>query len=222
MEIKKVYKADGKLKVWLGDVELGFVNALRRICIESVPVLAIDEVEFVKNDSVLYDEIIAHRLGLVPLKTDLRTIKSRETCDCKGKGCNKCTITLKLQVKGKEVFSSDLKNKAIDIPFEMPITKLTEEQELELQAFVCLGIGKEHAKFIPGLVWHTYVPENFNADKPDLKIITEESGNMKFKKDQFIFHIESWGQLEPEEIFLSGLDVLQKKLKELDKSLGKI
>ena len=44
-------------------------NAVRRSVAE-VPTLAIDEVEIYKNDSPLYDEMLALRLGLVPLKTE--------------------------------------------------------------------------------------------------------------------------------------------------------
>jgi len=218
MEIKRILSEGNKLKVRLKDVDLSFVNGLRRACTESVPVLAVDTVEFVNNDSVLYDEILAHRIGLVPLKTNLKTLKNQEECTCKGKGCNKCTITLKLSVKGKQVLSIDMKNKAIDIPFEMPIVNLTPSQKLEFLAITRLGTGKEHAKFIPGLIWHTYTPKNF-SNVEDLK---DESDEKEFEKNDFIFHIESWGQLTPEEIFLSGIEVLKKSFKDLEKSISKL
>ncbi len=198
MKIEEVKKNGEKLQFKITDADLSFVNAIRRICIESVPVVAIDTVDFTKNDSVLYDEILAHRLGLIPLRTNAH-LKLREECVCKGKGCNLCTIKLKLSEKGKEVYSSQLKGKGFEIPYDMPIVKLTAEQELEFVADARLGTGKEHAKFIPGLVWHDYD-----------------------KEDEMVFHIESWGQLKPSEIFLSATNVFAKKFKELSKEVDKI
>ncbi|MBU2496668.1 MAG: DNA-directed RNA polymerase subunit D [Nanoarchaeota archaeon] len=199
MKIQDMQKKENKLSFKIIDSDISFVNALRRIVIESVPVLAIDIVEFSKNDSVLYDEIIAHRFGLVPLKTDLKTFKLREECSCNGKGCNKCSVKLKLSVKDREVFSSDLKSKGVDIVYDMPIVNLMPEQELELVAEAKLGVGKEHVKFVPGLVWHTYDTEN-----------------------EITFNIESWGQIEPKEIFTSAVNIFDKKLKEFDKAISKL
>lgn len=200
MEIENVKRSDGKLNFEIKDASLHLINAIRRTIAENTPILAIDVVEFIKNDSVLYDEIIAHRLGLVPLKTDLKTLKLREECSCKGKGCNKCTIKLKLSVKGREVSSKDLKGKGVEVVYDMPIVKLAPEQELELIAEARLGVGKEHAKFIPGLAWHAY----------------EEN-----ERDIF-FNIESFGQMSPKEIFLSATSILSKKLKEFGKEIEKL
>ena len=51
------------------DISESLANALRR-SVSEISTLAIDEVEIFKNDSALYDEMLAHRLGLVPLKTE--------------------------------------------------------------------------------------------------------------------------------------------------------
>lgn len=199
MKITDVQKQGEKLSFKIIEGELSFVNALRRTITENVPVLAIDTIEFSKNDSVLYDEIIAHRLGLIPLKTNIKTFKLKEECSCNGKGCNKCSVKLKLKVKGREVLSTDLKSNGVEAVYEMPIVKLMPEQELEFIAEATLGTGKEHAKFVPGLVWHTY---------EDSKEIT--------------FNIESWGQISSKEIFLSGINVLGKKFKEFEKAIAKL
>ncbi len=61
---------------------------------EEVPTMAIEDVEFRKNNSILYDEIIAHRLGLVPLKTDLKSYNLPEKCKCKGEGCARFQLTV--------------------------------------------------------------------------------------------------------------------------------
>ena len=199
MKIEDVKKDGEKLQFKIKDTDLSFVNAIRRLCTESVPVLAVDTVEFTKNDSVLYDEIIAHRIGLIPLKTNIKSFKLREDCSCEDKGCNKCMVKLKLSVKGKEVSSKDMKSTGVEIPFDMPITKLTQEQELEFVAEAKLGVGKEHAKFIPGLIFHTY----------------EEN------EKEVTFNVESWGQMKPQEILASASEVFAKKLKEIDKAVNK-
>ena len=51
------------------DMQINLANAIRRSVLE-IPVMAIDEVEIIKNDSALYDENIAHRIGLIPIKTE--------------------------------------------------------------------------------------------------------------------------------------------------------
>ena len=80
-------KDENKLSLIIKDTTPAFVNALRRIILDEVPTMAIEDVEFRKNNSILYDEMIAHRLGLLPLKTDLKSYTVPEHCKCEGKGC---------------------------------------------------------------------------------------------------------------------------------------
>ena len=92
MKIELVEKSDNKIVFTLKDVTAGYANTLRRLMIGEVPTMAIDDVTIAKNDSVLYDEIIAHRLGLVVLKTDLSSYNMMSVCKCKGAGCARsCT-----------------------------------------------------------------------------------------------------------------------------------
>ncbi|RLG72705.1 MAG: DNA-directed RNA polymerase subunit D, partial [Thermoprotei archaeon] len=81
MKIRILEKDSKTIKLLIEDSTLAFVNAIRRLAISDVPTLAIDEVAFLDNTSVLYDEIIAHRLGLIPLTTDLEHYKSPEECE---------------------------------------------------------------------------------------------------------------------------------------------
>ena len=90
-------KEQNKLSFILKDSNPIFANTLRRLMIDEVPAMAIEDVEFVKNNSILYDEIIAHRLGLVPLKTDLKSYNLPDKCKCEGKGCNRCQLKLVLK-----------------------------------------------------------------------------------------------------------------------------
>lgn len=139
--------------VFSAETSESLANAIRR-SVNEIPILAIDEVEFHKNDSALYDEIIAHRLGLIPLKME-KSIASMEKCSCKGKGCNKCTIQLKLTAEGAcNVYSKSLKGGAEAVYDKIPIVLLTEGQELELVARARLGKGVEHVKFSPGIIYY--------------------------------------------------------------------
>src|SRR3989344_679452 len=105
-------KKNEKASFIISKTTAAYMNALRRYCTERVPTLAIEDVEFRENSSVLYDEIIAHRLGLIPLRTDLKSYSLRETCKCKGEGCARCTVQLTLEGKGPgTVYASDMKSK---------------------------------------------------------------------------------------------------------------
>jgi len=155
--MKILEKGEEKVS-FIDEIDESLANAIRRSALE-IPILAIDEVEFRKNDSVLYDEVLALRLGLLPLETP-KTMIEQEKCTCKGKGCAKCSVQLKLQAKGPcTVYAKDLKGKVRVVYPEMPIVKLGEGQELELIAKGRLGKGKEHTKFSPGLFYYRNVAE---------------------------------------------------------------
>lgn len=154
----KIIQKDKEKLIFTSKISESLANAIRRSVLE-IPVLAIDDVEIYKNDSALYDEIIAHRLGLIPLVSE-KDMNLKEDCSCGGKGCGKCSIQLKLQAKGPGVvYSKDLKGKAEVVYPNIPITLLREDQELEFVATAILGKGTEHAKFVPGLVYYRNLAE---------------------------------------------------------------
>jgi DNA-directed RNA polymerase subunit D len=138
-----------------------YINAIRRTIIEEVPTMAIDEVEFTKNSSILYDEMIAHRLGLIPLKTDLKgyEIKSR----CKEEETAKYSTVLSLSAKDEGyVYASQLqlKDKGCKPIFgNTPIVKLMKGQEVEFIATAVMGQGKDHTKWTPAHVSYKYKAE---------------------------------------------------------------
>jgi len=260
MDIKVLQKTENKLVFVLSGTNHVFANTLRRAMITEVPVLAVKEITFSKNSSALFDEVIANRLGLLPIKGDVKSLNLPYKCSCNGKGCSKCKTTITLNCEGPlTVYASDLKTKDSSISFvypKMPIVKLLKGQELQLEATVTLGIGKEHAKYAPCLCYYQGYPsvkvgnvknaeevakecptDVFEIKGKNLEVariekcvlcgacadLADPEGSVTVKKSdtEFIFTIESWGQLTATEVLQSALDALDEKLDEFDKLLDK-
>jgi len=163
MHIKILSKKDNKIVFLLKDAHNVFANTLRRIMLSEVPTLAVKTVTFVKNTSALFDEIIAHRLGMLPLVTDLESYALPSKCSCKGAGCVKCQVSFTIKAEGPlTVYASDLKSQDPKIKpafGKMPLVQLLKGQELEFEAIVTLGIAKDHAKYNAGLVYYIGEPK---------------------------------------------------------------
>ncbi len=156
MEVEILEKSENKAKFILNGVSAQFANALRRIMIAEVPVMAIDDVVIVENNSAMTDEVLAHRLGLIPIRTDLKTYVLPEDCGCKSElGCNKCSVTLTLDVDASDnsqvVYSDEMSSANPDVTplSRIPIVKLVKGQGIRLEAYARLGRGKAHAKWQP-------------------------------------------------------------------------
>jgi DNA-directed RNA polymerase subunit D len=150
-------RADEKIVIKFNNVPRQYVNAIRRISISEVPTLAIDDVVILENSSVMHDEAIAHRLGLVPLLTNLDRFVMPHECDCKSTlGCSKCRVLLVLDseanektkvVTSEELVSEDERIKPVSK--DIPIITLAPGQKLKFEAYARLGIGRDHAKWQP-------------------------------------------------------------------------
>jgi len=254
-------KEKHKLSFIIKGINYTLANLLRRSMIEEVPVIAVEDVEFRKNNSILYDEIIAHRLGLVPFTTDLKSYNLQEKCKCKGKGCAKCTLKMILKAKGSgTVYASDIKTKDPKVkPVypKMPIVKLLKNQDLELEAVMVLGKGKEHTKWSPCLCYYKYKPVieiTKNVSNPeelvkvcpvnifelkDKKVVinkdnllkchlcracveTSDAVKLTEKDDEFVFYVESWGQLGCKEIVIEALNIFKEQLQDFEKGVKEI
>ena len=164
MEIKILEMMETRVKFLLSHSSPEVANALRRVLMSEVPKMAIDNVEFhlgpimdeegkeYESVSPLFDEIVAHRLGLVPIPTDLQLFVERSKCTCGGEGCPSCTIMYSLNKKGPcEVYSGDLEPLG-DARFRVkdeliPIVRLGPGQAILVYASAELGKGKDHAKW---------------------------------------------------------------------------
>lgn len=212
--MKIISKSEEKI-VLKAEIPISLANAIRRNA-NYIPILAVDSLEIIKNDSALYDEIISHRLGLVPLKNENLKLPSECRCE-KEDGCGKCAVKFKLSASGPcTVYSTDLMPKG-SVVHKMPITILDNGQELELIAIARMGRGIEHAKFSPGLVYYRYSEDLEKESDEDFKKILEES--KKNESKEITIFIESWGQMPAKDIFLRAIETLQENMKELSRAV---
>jgi DNA-directed RNA polymerase subunit D len=163
MKIDVLNVSNSEIKFIVEGIKADMAGELRRIMISELPTMAIEWVDFIKNDSALPDEVVANRLGQVPFTFDKKTYNLPSECKCKGKGCSRCQIKMSLKKKGPGmVYASDIKTNAKDVKpvFErIPIVELFDNQEMEFNAIAQLGKGKEHVKWQSAVVGYKNVPK---------------------------------------------------------------
>lgn len=147
----------------LKDATPALANSLRRIMISEVPTMAVERVDYHENTSALFDEIIAHRLGCIPIVFDPNKFSKREECKCGGKGCSLCQVVFHLEKKGPGIaYSKDLKSSSRSVrptSPKFPIVQLLKGHEINLDAIARLGTGREHAKWQAANVAYLYYPK---------------------------------------------------------------
>ncbi len=155
MDIDIIELSDNKARFVINQIEPAIINGLRRSMLAEVPTMAIDYINIYGNTSVLFDEQIALRIGLIPFTTDLESFVLPEECDCNGEGCTKCQVSMTLSSKGpKMVYSGDILSsdpKIIPTDERIPIVELKMDEELVLEAFAKLGTGRKHPKWQAGI-----------------------------------------------------------------------
>ena len=183
-----------KISVRLKGVPLQYANALRRICLNGVPIFAIDTVDVIENSSAMMDESIAHRLGMIPLKTELSRFNEPDS-----------RVLLVLDSGNKEtsetVTSADLLSQDEVVKpssNKISIAYLAPGQKIKVEAYARLGRGTEHAK------WNS----------SNVSILTHTD-----KNNEYDLTVETTGALEPKEIIIAGVDELAKRLEEFKEIL---
>jgi len=194
IKIEILEKSNDTIKFSVEGIKPSFANALRRIMISEIPTMAIEWVDFKKNDSALYDELLAHRLGLIPLTYDKKAYKLPEECRDASVKDAQCFAKLKLKKKGPCVVYSG--EPVFD---KIPIVELFAGQEIELIAYARLGYGREHIKWQGAVVGYSI----------------DDNGKITFE-------VESCSGLKAEEIVLMAVEVFEKKLKEFKALLSKL
>lgn len=199
--VEVLSRNDNRIAVRLDGFPVQYANALRRICLNGVPIFAIDTVEIVENSSVLADEGLAHRLALVPLTTPRGTFNTTETCGCgRGEGCANCRVMLILDSdKSTETTTLTTAKLSSEDPAvhpvsdDVPIVELAPAQRVVVECYARLGRGTEHAKW--------------NSANISALTGTEEDG--------LVLTVESSGAMKPEDIILAGVEELAGRLAEL-------
>ena len=162
MKVKILDKSNEKISFILEGATPAFANALRRTMISEVPVLAVNWLDVHDNSSILFDEIIASRVGLLPLKFSPDKFVFSDECKCAGKGCPLCRVVFALEKNGPGIaYSGDLKssNKEVaPISPDFPIVELLKNHNVRFEATAQLGRGLYHAKFQAANAAYQYFP----------------------------------------------------------------
>ncbi|MEM5815380.1 MAG: DNA-directed RNA polymerase subunit D [Candidatus Aenigmatarchaeota archaeon] len=203
LKIEIIEKNEDTLKFSVDGIKPGFANALRRIMSFEIPTMAIEWVDIKRNDSALYDEILAHRLALIPLTFDKKAYKIPEDAE-NIDNVKDSSVYCKLILKKKGpcvVYAEDLKSddESVRPAFnKIPIVVLLDGQELDLIAYARLGYGKEHIKWQGAIVGYS------------------------IEDEKVVFEVESCSGLTAEDIVKSCFEVLEKKIREFKSKISKI
>ncbi len=186
-----------KISIKLKGVSLEYANALRRICLNGVPVFAIDTADIIENTSVIADEDLAHRLGMIPLKTELSRFDEPDSrvmfiLDSGDIESPRTITSVDLLTKDEVVKP---------ISDKIPIAYLAPGQRIRFEAYAKLGRGTEHAK------WNS----------ANISVLTNTKND-----GERVLTVETTGALEPKEIILTGIDELGKRLVEFKEKLGNL
>jgi DNA-directed RNA polymerase subunit D len=193
-------KEEERIVIKFSNVPRQYVNAIRRLSISEVPTLAIDDVVILENSSVMHDEAIAHRLGLIPLRTDLDRFVMPHDCDCKSTlGCSKCRVLLVLDSEANEktkvVTSGELLSEdelVKPVSNDIPVVVLAPSQKLKFEAYARLGVGKDHAKW-----------------QPTSAAIVKDGND----ENEAVLTIETNGALTAEEVVMAAIEKINLKIK---------
>ena len=185
---------DKKISIKLIGISLHYANALRRICLNGVPIFAIDTVDIITNSSVLADEGITHTLGMIPLKTELNGFdesNSRVILVLDSEAAENTKIVTSAELESKDQVVKPISK-------QIPIVHLAPGQRIKLEAYARLGRGTEHAK------WNS----------ANISVLTNAD-----KEGEHILTVETTGSLEPRQIILAGIEELSKRLEEFKEIL---
>jgi len=209
IDLKVIEKHDDRITIKFNKVPRQYINAIRRLSISEVPAFAIDDVVILENSSVMHDEAVAHRLGLIPLRTDLKKFNLPQECSCNSSlGCTNCRVLLQLDAEAKDktrtITTSELLSEddfVKPVSQNIPIIVLAPGQKLKFEAYARLGFGKDHAKWQPATISVVKYGEDEN---------------------EIYLTIETNGALTAEEIVIAAIEKLNESIKNFDETLRSV
>ncbi len=246
MDVKKLSEKGNSVQLLVKGVDAAFMNSLRRAIMNAVPVFAVENVRIYENSSIMFDEMLAHRLAMLPLKTDLKHYKLGEKVvmmvEKEGPGT----------VYAKDIQSTDPKIEVVDK--HVPIVKLAKAQKVKMEMDAVMGVGKEHTKWQPATVGYSQLakvsfdmkaiehpnklmeaapgqfelkagklmvkdPSNVNLDLVSKARDIAPAGAVEVEYDDnaFVLNIESFGGLDAQEILGAAVESLSERAKEMKK-----
>ncbi len=228
MDVKVLQEKGDTVKLVIKDTTHAFANALRRQIMVGTPVLAIDDVHIYENTGEMFDEMLVHRLGMVPLRMDSKKHKSGD----------KVKLVLEKEGPGT-VYSKDIKStdpKIEPVDMNIPLTKLSEGQKLRLEMDAVVGMGRQHSKWQPAIASYTELPQVVSekgakdkAYKSDVlemmldgkhrDIILKDGQSIQYDPTAFVFTVESHGNMSPKELFESAVEELKEKAEHFRREL---
>ena len=136
VEIKNIFEKEGVSKFLISGIDTAMINSLRRTIMSSVPTLAIEKVSIYENSSAMPDEMLGHRLGMLPITTEKKSPKGE-------------SLKLVLEKEGPcTVYSKDIKSTDPKLEIadkKVPLVKLKKGQKIMIEMEAVMGTGKEHA-----------------------------------------------------------------------------
>jgi DNA-directed RNA polymerase subunit D len=248
MEIKKIKEEKNLTEIKIKDINYSFANALRRTMMNSIPVLAAENITIYQNSSILFDEYLAQRIAMIPIKTDPKRYKEGET------------IKMVLDIEGPTtVYSKDIKStdpKCDVAETTIPIAKLIEGQKIKLEIEALMGKGKNHVKWQAVNAYYKNPAKITSKTTNNAKKISEScpkkilevksnkiilndpefkcdlcakcrdtaQGEIDLNYDEktFIYTIENHGNLKNQEIITGTINEIKNKLNEIKKELKKL
>jgi len=221
---KELTKSNFKFSI---NSNVSFANSLRRILLGEVPSLAVDIVEIRENSTVLPDEMIANRLGLLPIRYT-GTLVPKQECACDG-FCEQCSIKLTLEKSNDTdaVVTVSGQNLQTTTPGvfcgNILLLRLAPGQRLDMTCVAALGTPQTHAKFCPvTVVGFSYDPRN---KKRETRLWRENDVKKEWPGINQSDDVE-WGEVDdvelnvevvegmgrPKDVVLKALEIYKSKL----------
>jgi DNA-directed RNA polymerase subunit D len=242
-DVEFIDRGDRSARFLVRGVTPAFANGVRRAMVADVPTFSIDTLRVIENSSVMFDEQIGLRLGLVPLTTPPGEFEVGDT------------VTLSIDVEGPgTAYSGDLvSSDSLVEPADgnVPIIDLKENQRLELEADAVLDTGQSHAKHQGGVsVGYRHLQRvevvgdkgEFEEEEPNiLRGVIEDDGEIvpteAFDHDltnrfpgkelevhdvenAFVFDVETDGSFDVEDLVLQAVDTIERRAEELQDAVA--